>query len=217
MVLFSLGTGLETGGHRTRHLWSHSPGRQQPMNQEDHLWHKMGGRGEQEKEICEYDHHGGREGGTLLEPENTGGPCQHLRGLHRRLLKRNTGNGKGTRGKRPGQALGGCHLTLPVPSGQLAPTPLPLPKAGGACRGPGSLLWNRRPRWEMEGVEVGSSERLIPWDTGAGVWCGAEGMLGASKEQESSRAAGASRASVGSVAFILSARRAATGGFSARK
>lgn len=23
--------------------WSHSPGRQQPVNQEDHLWHKMGG------------------------------------------------------------------------------------------------------------------------------------------------------------------------------
>lgn len=51
MVLFSLGTGLETGGHRTRHLWSHSPGRQQPMNQEDHLWHKMGVGGTGERDL----------------------------------------------------------------------------------------------------------------------------------------------------------------------
>lgn len=81
MVLFSLGTGLETGGHRTRHLWSHSPGRQQPMNQEDHLWHKMGGRGEQEKEICEYDHHGGREGGRFWSQKTPEAPASTSEGF----------------------------------------------------------------------------------------------------------------------------------------
>lgn len=46
-VLFSLGTGWDTGdmwthipGGRWTHLWSHLPGRQHPVNQDDHLWHK---------------------------------------------------------------------------------------------------------------------------------------------------------------------------------
>ena len=66
-VLFGFGTGQETRGQdpsdtRTRpwrhvhpdpgrqvdtepgHLWSHSPGRQQPVNQEDRLRHKIGER-----------------------------------------------------------------------------------------------------------------------------------------------------------------------------
>lgn len=56
---------------------------------------------------------------------------------------------------------------------------------------------------------AGSSKRVISWDTGAGVLCRA----GAGR----SWVAGALRASVRSVDFLLSALREATGGSSAKK
>lgn len=66
----------ETGGHRTRHPWSHSPGRQQPVNQEDGLWHRTGG---EEEEIGECGHRSGEPWGRKAF-RNTGGPCLASKG-----------------------------------------------------------------------------------------------------------------------------------------
>lgn len=56
----------ETGGHRSGHLRSHSPGRQQPVNQQDHL--------REGKKRMRSDTPSGERWGELLEAEHTGSP-----------------------------------------------------------------------------------------------------------------------------------------------
>lgn len=64
----------ETCGHRTRHGQTHSPDGQQPVNQEDRLWHKKRGGGVENRSVNVTATKTGGTAGKRLEPENTGSP-----------------------------------------------------------------------------------------------------------------------------------------------
>lgn len=74
-------------GDKEMDTHSHSPGRQQPVNQEDRLWHKKRGGGVKKRTDC--DHHGGRMSGqeSLWNQKTPEAPAEDLRGLQQCLLR----------------------------------------------------------------------------------------------------------------------------------
>ena len=96
---------------------THSPGRQQPVNQEDCLWHKKK-RGWGKEENCDCDHHGGRMNGqqSFWNQKTPEAPAWDLRGLRGCLLKHQQESGPQQwqrRRKSTGQARGHCQVTPP--------------------------------------------------------------------------------------------------------